>query len=327
MASERSLIERIGKEIPSRGAGVLRLGIGDDAAVLRLHGKRDWVVTTDAFLEGVHFLAAHPPRMAGYKALARATSDLAAMGARPRYFWMSLALPPSRLGRWLSEFLRGMREAAVSFGLLLAGGDTTKCPSFGVNLTVLGRMAAGQPVLRSGARPGDLIAVSGKLGEAEFGLRLFQRGLYRKKDARKLLRRHLQPEPRLGLGEWLARTRMASAMIDISDGLSTDLAHLCEASRVGARIRAAKIPAVTIPEQWRRLDLDPLRLALHGGDDYELLFTVPRRRAVRLPKHWRGVPLTVIGETVREKTLTIVEASGLSRRLHPRGWDSFRQRG
>jgi thiamine-monophosphate kinase len=99
-----------------------------------------------------------------------------------------------------------MREAAVSFGLVLAGGDTTKCPRFGVNLTVLGKMAAGQPVLRSGARAGDLIVVSGKLGEAEFGLRLFQRGLYRKKDARKLLRRHLQPEPRLPLGEWLART-------------------------------------------------------------------------------------------------------------------------
>lgn len=325
MASERSLIARVGKKVPSGAGGDLRVGIGDDAAVLRLRGGKDWVVTTDAFLEGVHFLKAHPPRMAGYKALARAASDLAAMGAQPRYFWLSLALPASHSGHWLDEFLRGMRHAAVSFGLVLAGGDTTKYPRVSVNLTVLGEMTAGQAVLRSGARTGDLIVVSGTLGEAEFGLRLLQRGLLRKKGAEKLLEKHLHPEPRLALGQWLSRTGLVSAMIDLSDGLSTDLGHLCEASGVGARIWAAKIPCVAIPAAWERLRLDPQRLALHGGDEYELLFTMPRRQARHLPRRFRGLPLTVIGETLRERSLSLIQANGQSGPLHPRGWDPFRK--
>ena len=327
MARERSLVKRVGQKVPSRAGGELRVGIGDDAAVLRLRGANDWVVTTDAFLEGVHFLAAHPPRMIGYKALARATSDIAAMGALPRYFFLNLAIPASRAGNWLDEFLRGLAQAAVRFGLVLAGGDTTKYPRIALNLTVLGEVKAGRAVLRSGARPGDLIGVSGRLGEAEFGLRLFQQGLHkRRKEVRNLLRKHLRPEPRLALGQWLAGTGLASAMIDISDGLSTDLAHLCEASGVGAQIWVEKIPAVRIPAELQRLRMDPLRMALDCGDDYELLFTVPRRRAPRLPKRFRGIPLTIIGEVCREKTLSLLELRGRSRPLHPRGWDPFRKR-
>lgn len=325
MAREGSLIARIGKKVPSAAGGELRLSLGDDAAILRFHGEEDWVVSTDAFLEGVHFLRSLAPRLAGYKALARASSDLAAMGARPRYFWMNLALPSSRSGRWLDEFLVGIRRAAVKFGLVLAGGDTTRYSRIGVNLMLLGKLTAGRPVLRSGARPGELIVVSGKLGEAELGRQLIRSGLHRKKAARKSVRKHEQPEPRLALGEWLSRTLLASAMIDISDGLSTDLTHLCEASGVGARIWAAKIPVATLPAGGRRVRLDPLQLALDGGDDYELLFTVPRRQARRLPRRWRGVPLTVIGETLREKALTLVHANGRSGALLPGGWDPFRK--
>jgi len=326
MARERSLIKQVGQKVPSRAGGELRVGIGDDAAVLRLRRANDWVVTTDAFLEGVHFLTAHPPGLVGYKALARATSDIAAMGALPRYFFLNMALPSSRAGRWFDEFLRGMAQAAGRFGLLLAGGDTTMYPRIALNLTVLGEVTAGRAVLRSGARPGDLIAVSGKLGEAEFGLRLFRRGLQKRKGVRKLLRKHLQPEPRLALGQWLAGTGLASAMIDISDGLSTDLTHLCEASGVGALIWAEKIPKVSIPAGLQRLGLDPLRLALDGGDDYELLFTVPRRQASRLPKRFRGVPLTIIGEIRREKTLSLLDARGRTKPLRAHGWDPFRKR-
>ena len=325
MAREWSLVKRVCQKVPSRAGGELRVGIGDDAAVLRLSGANDWVVSTDAFLEGVHFLRAHPPRMVGYKALARATSDIAAMGARPRYFFLNLALPASRTGRWLDEFLQGMGQAAVRFGLMLAGGDTTRYHRVALNLTVLGEITAGRAVLRSGARPGDLIAVSGRLGEAEFGLRLFRRGLHKRKDVRKLLRKHLLPKPRLELGQWLAGTGLSSAMIDISDGLSTDLAHLCEASGVGARIWAEKIPIVSIPAGLKRLGIDPLRLALDGGDDYELLFTVPRRQAPRLPKRFRGVPLAIIGEVRREKTLSLVDARGRTKPLRPHGWDPFRK--
>lgn len=326
MARERSLVNRVGQKVPSRAGGELRVGIGDDAAVLRLRGANDWVVSTDAFLEGVHFLRAHPPRMVGFKALARATSDIAAMGAQPRYFFLNLAIPPSRAGHWLDEFLGGMAQAAGRFGLVLAGGDTTRYHRVALNLTVLGEITEGRAVLRSGARSEDLIAVSGRLGEAEFGLRLFRRGLHRRKEVRKFLRKHLQPEPRLALGQWLAGTGLASAMIDISDGLSTDLTHLCEASGVGARIWAEKIPVVSIPAGLQRLGIDPLRLALDGGDDYELLFSVPRRQAARLPKRFRGVPLTIIGEICREKTLSLVNATGRTKPLRPHGWDPFRKR-
>jgi thiamine-monophosphate kinase len=248
------------------------------------------------------------------------------MGALPRYFFLNLALPSSRAGHWLDEFLRGMAQAAVRFGLVLAGGDTTQYPRIALNLTVLGEVKEGRAVLRSGARPGDLIAVSGRLGEAEFGLRLFQRGLYKRKEVRKLLRKHLRPEPRLALGQWLGRTGVASAMIDISDGLSTDLVPLCEASGVGATIWAEKIPVVSIPAGFQRVGIDPLRLALDGGDDYELLFTVPRRQAARLPRRFRGVSLTIIGEVCREKTLKLLDASGRTRPLRPHGWDPFRKR-
>jgi len=247
------------------------------------------------------------------------------MGALPHYFFLNLALPSSRAGHWFDEFLRGMAQAAGKFGLVLAGGDTTKYPRITLNLTVLGEVTAGRAVLRSGDRPGDLVAVSGRLGEAEFGLRMLQRGLHNKRGARTLMKKHLQPEPRLALGQWLAKTRVASAMIDISDGLSTDLAHVCEASGVGAWIWAEKLPVVRIPAGLQRLGIDPLRMALDGGDDYELLFTVPRRQAPRLPKRFRGVPLTIIGEVSREKTLSLLDARGRTKTLRPHGWDSFRK--
>src|ERR1700687_355087 len=311
MSSESRLIERVVRKLPSQIAGGLRIGIGDDAAVLRPRVGADWGLTTDAFLENVHFLLrVHPPEAVGYKALARATSDLAAMGARPRYFLLSLALPPSCTGKWFDRFLDGMSRAAHSFGLVLAGGDTTRNPLAAINLTVIGEIAPGRAVLRSGARPGDLICVSGTLGEAELGLRLLQRGLHKRKKLKGLLQKHFYPEPRLALGQWLAKNGRATAMIDTSDGLSTDLAHLCEASGVGARVWAARIPKVVVASDLQKVDLEPLRLALDGGEDYELLFTVPRRLARRLPNAVRGVPVTIIGEITRERRVLLVDDAG-----------------
>ena len=313
MSSERKLIERVRRALPSRAGGALRVGMGDDAAVIRVSANvsadypgADWVLTTDAFLEGTHFISGiHPAQVVGYKALARATSDLAAMGAVPRYFFMNLAIPPERTGKWLDGFLAGMARAARTFGLVLAGGDTTRQPRIAINLTVLGTVAPGQAVLRSGARPGDMIFVSGTLGEAALGLHLIKVGLHKKTKLRKwkkLLRAHFYPQPRLALGRLLARSQRAAsstratsaratAMIDISDGLSTDLGNLCNASKVGARIWSEKIPVVAVPDELRKLKLDPLRLALDGGDDYELLFTIPRAMAQRVPQKlgaWRS---------------------------------------
>src|SRR6202022_3129217 len=339
MSSESRLIERVVRKLPSQIAGGLRIGIGDDAAVLRPRAGADWVLTTDAFLENVHFLLrVHPPEAVGYKALARATSDLAAMGARPRFFLLSLALPPSGTGKWFGRFLDGMARAARSFGLVLAGGDTTRNPLAAINLTVIGEVVSGRAILRSGARPGDLICVSGTLGEAELGLRLLQRGGHKfpagskwsphpRKNLKSLLQKHLYPEPRLALGEWLAKNGTATAMIDLSDGLSTDLGHLCEASGVGARVWAAKIPKGVVSRDLRKLDLEPLRLALDGGEDYELLFTVPKRLARRLPKAVGGVPITIIGEITRgRRVLLLIDDAGRAKTLPPQGWDPFRKR-
>jgi thiamine-monophosphate kinase len=328
MASEVPLIERVRRKLPCAAKG-LRIGIGDDAAVMASRNGAEWVVTADAFLENVHFLRkVHPPRAVGYKALARATSDLAAMGAKPKYFLMALALPPECTTAWLDSFLDGMATAAHRFGLTLAGGDTTKYPTVLVNLTVIGEIEPGQSILRSGARPGDLICVSGRLGEAELGWRLVQQGLHKKKHYRSLLRKHFHPEPRLALGRWLAERRgatsMATSMIDTSDGLSTDLGRICESSGVGARLYAEKIPVVDVPEELRRIGLDPLKLALDGGEDYELLFTVPKKMAGRLPKKIAGVPVRVIGEIKRGKEIALVDAQGLGKLLRPGGWDSFR---
>jgi thiamine-monophosphate kinase len=326
MASEEKLIERVRRRFPSSSPW-LSVGIGDDAAVLRPEPDTDWVITTDAFLDNVHFLRkVHPPEAIGYKALARATSDIAAMGAQPRCFFLTLGLPDKLAGTWLDDFLGGMADAAKQFGLVLAGGDTTLYPSFIASFTVLGATKRGRAILRSGARPGDLLCVSGALGEAELGLRLIQSRRHRQKRWGLILKKQFYPEPRLALGEWLAGHRLASSMIDTSDGLSTDLGHLCSASEVGAIVELAKLPLAQIPIGLQRLGLDAQDLALNGGEDYELLFTVPKRFASRLPRQMAGVPITVIGEITRQKQIRLMDRNGKLRALHAGGWDPFRKK-
>jgi thiamine-monophosphate kinase len=346
MVSEDQLVERIRRLFLTgsvRGLNGARLkdaglsvGIGDDAAVLRPSAGAEWVVTTDAFLENVHFLRkVHPPKAVGYKALARATSDIAAMGARARYFFLTLGLPDACAGAWLDDCLGGMRGAARRFGLTLAGGDTTKYPEVVITLTVMGDIDRGKAILRSGARPGDMLCVTGRLGEAELGLRLIQRKLHNKKRWAKLLMKHFYPEPRLAVGQWLAAHQFATAMIDTSDGLSTDLGRVCKASGVGAIVWAPKIPMVRIPAELQRpgagsiwsppnKGFAPLELALNGGEDYELLFTVPRKLVARLPHAMGGIPISIIGKITRSKKVHVVDANGQSKPLPPRGWDPFR---
>src|SRR5580700_1391130 len=277
MHKEDQLVERIARKVPSilghRASGSLRLGIGDDSAILSPGGRSDWVLSCDAFLEGVHFLAeAHPPDSVGYKSLVRAASDLVAMGASPSYFLLTLALPASRIETWLDAFLAGMARAARYLGMRLIGGDTTKSRFVSVSITVLGEISRGRALTRSGARPGDLIYVTGELGRAQLGLELVRRNLARQGELQDVLRQHLYPRIPVKLGEWLARNQVATAMMDISDGLSTDLTRFCTASRVAARIEARRLPCVGIPaslfRRTRKPKLDPLQLALHGGDDY-----------------------------------------------------------
>lgn len=326
MARENDLIERVQRKFTSAGRS-LRVGIGDDAAVLRPDADKEWVITTDAFLENVHFLRKiHPPKAVGHKALARATSDIAAMGARARYFFLTMGLPDACTGSWLNDFLDGMARAARRFGLILAGGDTTKYPSVVASLTVMGEVDRGMAILRAGASPGDLLCVSGRLGEAELGLRLIQRKSHLQKRWTHLAKKHFHPEPRLAFGEWLAAHRCATSMIDTSDGLSTDLGHICKASGVGAVVWAPKVPMVRIPPELQRLGLDPLDLALHGGEDYELLFTMPKKFSDRLPRKVKGVPVTVIGEVTSVKKIVLLSPNGKITPLQPQGWDPFRKK-
>jgi len=346
MDEETKLIRRIARAVPSetgvrkgagRRAGGLRLGIGNDGAVLAPSGRAEWVLSCDAFLEGVHFLAdRHPAESVGYKALARATSDLAAMGATPRYFLLTLALPLRRTGGWLDEFLRGMAKASRQLGIRLIGGDTKRHASVAISVTVLGEIPRGLAVTRAGARPGDLIYISGKLGAAQLGLLMLKRHrdlTFKPSLGGRFspLRAHLYPQIRVSLGTWIAKNRIASAMMDISDGLSTDLTRLCEASGVGARIWADRIPRVEVPPENQgslrpKKQFDPLELALNGGEDYELLFTVSPKNEKKLRRASGFKDLTPIGRIERGRKILLVGTDGKAKRLVSGGWNPFRKK-
>jgi thiamine-monophosphate kinase len=301
--------------------------MGDDAALFLPRRGYDTVLTCDWFLEGTHFLRGkHPPDSVGWKCLARAVSDVAAMGGEPKCFLLSLALPERATGKWLDHFLAGLRRAQRLLHCPLAGGDTTRRREILISVTVVGEVPARRAVLRSGARPGDILFVSGRLGEAARGLQLLLRGkrTQRSPDLR-ALRKHLYPEPRLALAQWLSGRGLATAVMDLSDGLSSDLPRLCAASHVGAVIETAKIPAVRIDDLNRDgAKSAPLALALNGGDDYELLFTVHPASARRMPRSFQGLPLTRIGEITRTRSLRLIGLDGREQAIVPAGWDPFR---
>jgi thiamine-monophosphate kinase len=327
--SENALLQKIRRAFPE-GASArrgdlarlrrnsLHLAIGDDAALFRPTPGHESVLTCDWFLEGTHFLRdKHPADSVGWKSLARAISDIAAMGGTPRCFLLSLALPQDATGTWLDAFLAGLRRASKRFDCVLAGGDTTRRDEILISVTVIGEIAISRALRRDGAKPGDLIYVSGRLGEAEQGLRILrkQRGAARRSDSR--LRKHLYPEPRLALGSWLSANHLSNAAMDLSDGLSSDLPRLCDASGVGALLYATKLPIALDAGK------DGVDLALHGGDDYELLFTIPRSSEKRIPASFQGVPLTQIGEITNTRKLVLIDLQGRRKTLRPQGWDSF----
>jgi thiamine-monophosphate kinase len=318
---EDALVKRIARHFLPGRAQKLRLGIGDDAALWNRKAGFVSILTSDWFLEGSHFLREkHPPDSVGWKCLARAASDIAAMGGTPRCFLLNLALPAAATGNWLKGFLRGLRRAAKSLDCILAGGDTTWSKQILISVTVIGEIREGREVLRSGARPDDLLYVSGTLGEAEHGLRLLgeKRGRIDPKNV--AMRKHLYPEPRLELGRWLAERKLATAMMDVSDGLSSDLPRLCAASGVGALIDPAKLPVL------RGLALEHARqLTLHGGDDYELLFTVSPRNLALLSAKFQKLRLTQIGKITADRGVRIIGKNGRPVPLRVAGWDPFRQ--
>lgn len=329
---ENSLIRRI-RGIAARSAesrSGLELGIGDDAALFVPRSGYQTILTCDWFLEGTHFLRdRHPADSVGWKSLVRAASDIAAMGGAPRCFLLSLALPTELTGRWLTEFLGGMQRASRRLHCVMAGGDTTRQTKTLIHVAVVGEVRSGHAIMRSGARPGDIIYVSGRLGEADLGLAALRKSQALVRTDDPILRKHLYPEPRIALGRWLSDHHLATAMMDLSDGLSTDLARLCEASKVGAHIDATNLPTVRVPKRGNAKyrttrTVDPLAIALNGGDDYELLFTVARAKTRRIPRTFHGVPLTAIGEITKSPRLILEHPTGGSQLLPAAGWDPFR---
>jgi thiamine-monophosphate kinase len=264
------------------------IGIGDDAAVLEVPPGQQLVVTTDTLVAGTHFRSDAPPRDLGHKSLAVNLSDLAAMGAEPAWFLLALTLPESD-SQWLDEFALGIAELAERTEIALAGGDTT-CGPLSVTITAMGLVDQGQAITRSGAAAGDLIVVSGLLGDAALALQIQSSGRSVDEPLRRALDR---PEPRLELGRRLRG--LATAAIDISDGLTADLGHILRASGVGAEIDLADLPC---SRALRQLDEQArYELQLTGGDDYELCFTLAaqRRSELEAVRNETGLALPVIG--------------------------------
>ncbi len=321
--TEKALIRRIRRQAKApRGRGVVRTGIGDDAAVLECPAGFEVLLTTDFSLEGVHFRREwHPPDSVGHRCLARGLSDIAAMGGEPTAAFLSLALPADLAQIWVDRFMTALLRLAKQFEVQLAGGDTAESTA-GVlaDIVVVGRVPAGKALLRSGARSGDSIYVTGELGRSAWILSLLREGGLAALGAKAKSRYtahapHFYPQPRVAVGRWLREQGLATAAIDVSDGLSTDLGHICAESGVGALVREAAIPRPS------GLPTSSLHYALHGGEDYELLFTAPGSRP--LPSKIAGVRVTRIGEIIRGRDMWLVDSHGQRKPLPPRGWEHF----
>ena len=277
------------------------------------------LVTTDFSLEGVHFRREwHPAETVGHRCLTRGLSDIAAMGGIPVAAFLSLALPQNLPQAWVDQFVKGLLKLADKFNVSLAGGDTAQSSGeILADIVVIGSVPKGKAIRRSGARAGDRVYVTGALGGAAATLKLLFSG-------RKLrpadFPRHFHPTPRIEVGHFLLQKELASAMIDLSDGLSNDLAHICEESGVGAEIHAPAIPRASIGKPDHEVEL---QFALHGGDDYELLFTAPRGK--RVPAVIAGVDITQIGHIAGHKRLVLWNEQGAASELRPKGWEHFKQ--
>jgi len=358
---ELALIERIRAGWGTNARAATRsvpLGIGDDCAILRPPRGHEVLVTTDFTLEGRHFRRDwHPAESVGHRALARGLSDLAAMGARPLAAFLSLALPADQLstraGRlWVERFFTGLRTLADAHAVPLAGGDTAQSPSDKIlaDIVLVGSAPAGRALRRSTAHPGDLLYVTGTLGGAaaelaelelaatkpsassatKSGAPSIARSLRNGWDRQSRILTHPQlfPQPRLAVGQALLGRHLATAAIDLSDGLSSDLAHLCQESGLGAEILQTAIPIHSLALQSS--PVHALDLALNGGEDYELLFSASP--ATRLPRSIAGVRITRIGALARlasrsrGNTISMQDSTGRRTPLDPGGWQHFAMR-
>lgn len=326
--TEADIIRKIQQTVArNNAAGRVVLSIGDDAAAFRPRPNRLILVSCDALVEGIHFnLAYSSPEDVGWKALAVNLSDIAAMGGKPLYATTSIALPKNLAAGFVVAMYRGLAKLARQHGVIVVGGDT--CAStqhLFIDVTIVGEVESKKMLTRKGARPGDLLFVTGELGGAALGLERLSRQQGTRRSA--LVRRHLRPQPRCSAGRFIADSRLASAMIDTSDGLSTDLHHLCEQSGAGAEVQAENIPlpVVAAGRRQARTARRLLDYALNGGEDYELLFTVPEHRKHRVPQSVGGIPIREIGKITAETGACWICVGGSKERLVPGGYDHFRR--
>lgn len=323
---EFGLIARIRKWMVASNPSLIQ-GIGDDVAVIEMGGK-SLLVTTDILIEGIHFDRAWiDPYRLGEKALFVNLSDIAAMGGTPKYFLISLGVPKNLPFSFVSLFYRGLKDGAKKFQVDLIGGDTSLSKKIVINICLLGEGEKQSLLFRKGAKVGDDLYVSGTLGDAALGLRILQRkgpgGA-----PRGLVEKHLSPSPRIQLGKAIGKDRLATAMIDVSDGLLIDAKHLLEESKVGARIWEERVPLSGLYRKWvPSYSKDPYELALSGGEDYELLFTAPIQMRDKISALSRSskILITRIGEILpRKEGFCIIKKNG-KEYFPPRlGFEHFR---
>ncbi len=329
LTSEWDLIAALNREFGPAPAGVI-LGIGDDCAALALNGADYLLWTVDTLVEGVHFdLAYTSLAQLGWKSLTVNLSDIAAMGGNPGPALLSLGWPPDRDRGLALDFAAGLAQAAREYDVAVIGGDTVASPrGLIVTVTLTGRVPAAQMLRRAGAQIGDLIFVTGFLGEAAAGLEILRRGLNPAPDLKEpLIEAQLRPRPHLRAGRLLAREGLATALIDTSDGVATDLYHICQASGVGARLVGSEVPVSPRVEALApALGRDPLDLALTGGEDFLLLFTSPPEKAASLPQSFSRAGLAPprrLGHIVPGDRV-ILETPAGEVDISGRGYDHFR---
>jgi len=344
---EFELIERIKKKVEKHYTASqterIIVGIGDDAAVVEPYGQKLLVATTDTMVETVHFNTEDADfEKIGYKAMVSSISDIIAMGGKPKYALVSLAICKENLTEDVDDLYEGMLRCGREFGVMIVGGDTVSSPKkVVITLALLGEVARGRVIYRSGAKIGDYILVTGNFGDSAAGLEILKgrwkiraKSDYVEKCKRKIIKKHLLPRPRVREAEIISRNRLATAMIDSSDGLDLSVKFICQASKVGAKIWLDKIP---ISDSLRYLtsqrevasssefegDIRALNFALYGGEDYELVFTVPSERIEKVQRDVSHT--TMIGEIVPAKwRITYLNKEGKEVKLKGRGYEHFK---
>jgi thiamine-monophosphate kinase len=323
---EFGLIHRIRKWVTSSDPALIQ-GIGDDVAVIEM-GAKVVLLTTDILIEGIHFNRSWiDSYQLGRKALAVNLSDIASMGGIPKYFLISIGLPKNLPISFVSSFYFGLKNEAKRFRVELIGGDTSLSQKIVINICLLGEARKRDLLFRKGARMGEDLFVSGTLGDAALGLKILQeKGEI--KGAEGLIKKHLLPSPRVELGQAVAKRRLATAMIDVSDGLLIDASHLLEESGVGAQIWEDRIPLSRLYRKWiHSFSKDPFELALSGGEDYELLFTAPSviKKKISSLVQLLKIPITHIGKILPEKAgLRIIRKDGKDYSPSQLGFEHFR---